>query len=411
MLLLAGWSQTDIAHRMSLSRPTISMIFRRMVKHGGLTKQIIDEMSDGEFVRMLYPTAGIVYKDGEAQLIIKRDRTAGLDYPDFTAMALRHLEERIEIADLFFDYYEDCLHRSTVPISRTEFYRGMKKTCDGLKRGDDATMIIPHKYGAEVQIDYSGPKAILTMSDGKPRCFEICVLVWPASYMTYGIFIPDQTTRSTCMAIGRAFEFFGCLPAVFVCDNAKSMVISHVKGREAVFQPSFAEFMHTLGVDVMPAPPRAPQLKSCVEDAVRRICTNVLPFMDFSQLRTLDEWNQNLMELINRNINQRQLRKTGKTREQLFNLYEKPAARPLVRSIPEFVEVIANQRIPRSYCVKVKGHGYSVPYNLIGQICDIKISPVTVCIYHQNKLVAEHPRSMKKAIHSSPNTARRTIMP
>lgn len=37
-------------------------------------------------------------------------------------------------------------------------------------------------------------------------------MIWAASYMTFAMVVPGQTTKCTCEAIGKAFQYFGYIP-------------------------------------------------------------------------------------------------------------------------------------------------------------------------------------------------------
>ncbi len=101
--------------------------------------------------------------------------------------------------------------------------------------------------------------------------------------------------------------------------------------------------------------------------------------------------NTDLRELVER-INNRPFQKIGGTRQSLFEELDKPALRPLPdqRFIPA---TWSTARVGPDYHVAVDRRLYSAPYNLNGRQVYIRRSPTTVEGYHENKVVAAHPRS------------------
>jgi transposase len=51
--------------------------------------------------------------------------------------------------------------------------------------------------------------------------------------------------------------------------------------------------------------------------------------------------------------------------------------------------------------VEVDGHYYSVPYILIKQQLDVRLSAQVVELFHKGTRVASHPRSLPKGRHST----------
>lgn len=96
-----------------------------------------------------------------------------------------------------------------------------------------------HPYGYEVCIDYCGQTWPYFDSKQHLRHGSVFVITWAASYMTFAMVVPGQTTKCTCEAIGKAFQYFGYIPYNLQFDNGTAAVVKHTVGAETIFNDSF----------------------------------------------------------------------------------------------------------------------------------------------------------------------------
>jgi hypothetical protein len=377
-----------------IDRNKVSNIKHILLKQDVTSIEQLNALTDAELTNLIYPSAVIIsdHITGEQIVTMLRKKNTDILYPNFKLLAQRRVEEHCQITELYYAYQESCEKMNKLALCRGTFFSGVKKFVDDITRGEDACLTLVHEYGLEIQVDYIDKYPTLTLGDGTRQEFVVFVMVWPASYYTFACFIPDHTTIQTCKAIGDGIKFFNARSFRLCPDNARSMVTSHKKGREAVLNPSFEDFMRRLGIDVQPTPVYSASSKSAVEYENRLIEERVFPHLDNDTRRTLREWNIWLMELVNEKINRTKLHRTGKTREQLYLEFEKPAARALDFAIPEYQEVVRSIRVPRTYMVEFDKHRYSVDHRLIGELVDLRASATTVRIFYQSRLIATYPR-------------------
>lgn len=393
LALTRGKTYTQLGYQYGISRVVISKFKAALKTAGYLNENVIKELTDDEIVKVFYPQGSIVIKEnGETSVVINRTGDNNYLPVDTDFYVQKILDEHITTEEAYHQYCDKCNQENLKEFSRANFFMKIKARSADYTRGQDAIMTLRYEYSDIVQIDYIGQKVTLTMEDGHKQDFVVCVLVWPASYYTFAIFIPNQSTEQTCFAVGEAYKFFNCLSQKIVPDNAKSMVLSHPIGREAIINPTFENYMNMMGIYVMPANVYKPTEKSAVEYENRLIKERVYPHIDKTTPKTLYQHNTDFIALINKYINQTVLRNCGKTRTQLFELYERPKARKLKGGVPEYEEVILAQRVPKTYHLKVNEHQYSVPFSCIGLLVDIHISATTVKFYHQRSLIAIFPR-------------------
>ena len=81
----------------------------------------------------------------------------------------------------------------------------------------------------------------------------------------------------------------------------------------------------------------------------------------------------------------------GVSRRDLFIDIDKPALRPLPVIVYEYAEW-KKARVNLDYHLELHGHYYSVPYGLIRQEVDGRITANAVELFHRAKRVAAHPR-------------------
>ena len=99
-------------------------------------------------------------------------------------------------------------------------------------------------------------------------------------------------------------------------------------------------------------------------------------------------------------LNARPFKKLPGSRQHLFETLDRPALRPLPVQPYEYAEW-KHARVNIDYHVDVEGHYYSVPYALVKQQLDVRLSAQVVELFYKGKRVASHRRSPLKGRHST----------
>ena len=107
---------------------------------------------------------------------------------------------------------------------------------------------------------------------------------------------------------------------------------------------------------------------------------------------SLAEANLAIRELLER-LNARPFKKLPGSRASWFAEIDRPALCPLPAEPYSYGEWRCNRKVSIDYHLEAERHYYSVPYRLIGERCDVRLSLSTVEIFHQGKRVASHLRS------------------
>jgi len=196
----------------------------------------------------------------------------------------------------------------------------------------------------------------------------------------------------------RAFTFFGGVPELIVPDNVKSGV-TRAHRYEPDLNPTYQEMAAHYGAAVVPARVRKPRDKAKVESAVLLVERWILARLrqqTFFSLAALNTAIHPLLEV----LNQRPFKKLPGSRLGLFETLERPALKPLPATPYEYAEW-KKARVNIDYHIEVDGHYYSVPYQLVRQQVEVRLTANCVECFYKGQRVSSHRRSTHKGRHTT----------
>jgi len=155
--------------------------------------------------------------------------------------------------------------------------------------------------------------------------------------------------------------------------------------------PPYQELACHYGTAVLPARVRRPRDKGKVENGVQQVGRRLLAPLRNCTFFSLTALNDALRELLTA-LNERPAPGLPAPRRELFVTRDQPALRPLPLH-PFEIAVWGKVRVHLDYHVPVDYHHYSVPYRLIGQKLDLRLTTYVVEIFSQGERVASHRRS------------------
>jgi len=201
------------------------------------------------------------------------------------------------------------------------------------------------------------------------------VAVWGASNYTYAEATLSQQLPDWIGSHTRAFQYFGCAPKAVVPDCLKGAV-NRACRYEPELNPTYAEMAEHYGICVLPARPVRPRDKAKVEAGVLVAKRWILAVLRHRTFYSLSELNRAIQELLQR-LNARALRKLKKTRRELFLAFDQPNALSLPEKPYEYAEWrVATVNI--DYHIEVERHYYSVPFRLIREKLDVRLTAHTL---------------------------------
>jgi len=258
----------------------------------------------------------------------------------------------------------------------------------------DVVMRHEHRAGEKLFIDFAGSTIpIVDRDTGVISHAQLFVAALGASSYTYAEAVPSQRLAPWVAAHVHCFDFLGGVPALLVPDNLHSAV-TKANRYEADLNRTYEDLADHYGCVVIPARPRKPRDKAKVEAAVGVAQRWILAALRNRTFFSLAEANAAIRERLDW-LNARPFRKLSGSRRSLFESLDKPALRPLPER-PFESGVWRKGTVNIDYHVEVDHHYYSVPYQLVRETADIRISASVVEFFVRGRRVASHVRSSER---------------
>lgn len=360
-------SVRQIAASISCSRSSVQRCLKRAAE-AGIGWPLPDALTDAELEARLYPKTPLL-----------NARPA----PDF-AVLHRELNRPGVTRMLLWQEYK-AAHPEGWQYS---------VFCDRYRRWlarQDPVLRLEHAPGEKLFVDYAGQTvAVINRYTGEERTAQIFVAVLGHSNYTYAEASWSQKLPDWLGSQARALEYLGGVPRAIVPDNLKSAV-SRAHRYEPELNPSYQDFAEHYGVAILPTRVRKPRDKAKVESGVLIVERWILARLRNRRFFSLGELNEAIAELLEE-LNRRPFQKLEGCRLSRFEQRDKPLLSPLPIRPYQFAEW-KTAKVHPDYHIEVQRAYYSVPYRLIGQRVDVRLSSHSVEVFHRSKPVASHPRA------------------
>jgi transposase len=256
-----------------------------------------------------------------------------------------------------------------------------------------------HKAGEKLFVDYAGQTMpVVDPSTGEVKEAQIFVATLGASNYTYAEATWTQSLPDWIASHIRAWEFIQGVTELTIPDNIKQGVTA-----ASYYEPDLNRTYHDLslyyGTAILPARVRKPKDKAKVENGVQGVEQRILAPLRHRTFFSLAELNQAIRELLIE-YNERPFQKLPGSRRTLFETVDKPALKPLPERRYEYAEW-KKAAVNIDYHVEVDGRYYSVPYQLVRQRVEVRLTSTIVECFHNGKRVASHIRSSRKGCHTT----------
>src|ERR1700757_2309900 len=194
-----------------------------------------------------------------------------------------------------------------------------------------------HAAGDKVFVDYSGKKiGIVDRETGIVREAEIFVAVLGASSYTYAEATWTQSLPDWIGSHVRTLAALGGVPEIVVPDNLKAAV-TRAHRYEPVLNRTYTDLAQHYGFAVIPARAAKPRDKAKVEVGVQVVERWMLARLRHHTFFALAEVNAALAPLLS-TLNARPFKKLPGSRQELFEILDRPALRPLPAQPYEYAE-------------------------------------------------------------------------
>jgi transposase len=372
----AGLSNRAIARACSISKETVKEYLAK-ASEAGLGWPLGEGLSEEGLENLLYPP--LIEVEGRRRV------------PDWAEVHQELKRKGVTRRLLWLEYKEgeaDSLGYSQF----CELYKRWAKALDPVMR-------LTHKAGEKLFIDYAGLTIPYVLgTTGEERKAEVFVATLGASSYTYAEAQASQAMDSWIGGHVRAFEFFGGVPEILVPDNTKTGVTSPCR-YEPDINPTYQDMAEHYGAAVIPTRVRRPRDKAKVESGVQVVEYWVSAPLRKRRFFSLEEINQAVGEKLGE-LNRREMRHLGKSRQELFEELDKPALKPLPERVYELAEW-KKAKVSIDYHVECGGHYYSVPYLLIHKDVEIRATEKVIEVFYKGKRVASHRREESRGRHST----------
>jgi transposase len=368
-----GLSEREIARSCRVSRSTVADYLRK-AQAAGLGWPEATTITEAQIDERLFPVQRIpnsVQRSlPDCQYIYDQLRT----YQKFNLTLSQLWVEYKEHHPDGYQYTQFC-----------DYYRHWRDKLDFCMRQE-------HRAGEKVFIDYSDGLSFVDAMSGEIISTQLFVAVWGASNYTYAEATLSQTLPEWIRSHVHALEYFQCAPHVLVPDNLKSGVSKACK-YEPELNPTYADLAEHYNCAVLPARPYRARDKAKVEVGVLIAQRWILAVLRKRTFFSLAELNAAIRECLER-LNSRLLHGLKKSRRELFETKDRPAALSLPQKPYEYAEWYkAKVNIDYHFEIGVDHHYYSVPYQLLHERLDVRLTATTVEAFRLGERVAAHIRS------------------
>jgi transposase len=261
----------------------------------------------------------------------------------------------------------------------------------GARSGEVVLWRPPVDPGQEAQVDYGYLGSWLDPRSGRRRrvwAFSM-VLSYSRHLFVYPVLVMDQA--AWVAAHVAAFEFFNGCPSRIILDNLKAGVI-----KPDLYDPklnrAYNELANYYGVLLDPARSFHPKDKPRIEAVQKYIRSSFYAARDFTSL-------EQMVSEARRWCNEVAGRRTpraleGGTPLQVFGAEEARALRALP-AVPFELATWSRPKVAPDAHVKVGATLYSVPWRLIGERLDARMTSELVRLYLHGEVVKTHPYQAK----------------
>ena len=248
-----------------------------------------------------------------------------------------------------------------------------------------------HLPGEKMFVDWAGQTVdIHNAQDGTISSAHLFVAVLGASNKTYSEGFANEKLPAWIEAHCHAYAFFQGVARVTVPDNLKTGVVQPCRYEPVVHQ-SYQEMANHYGTVIIPARIKKPRDKAKVETGVQIAQRQILAALRDRRFFSVGELNQAIVPLLAQ-LNAKPFQKLEGSRDSWFESMEKAHLLPLPAQTFELA-VWSKAKVNIDYHVVVETHFYSVPYSLVHQQVDVRLTEHTVEFFQAGKRIAAHVRS------------------
>lgn len=258
-------------------------------------------------------------------------------------------------------------------------------------------MRIQHKPGDAMEVDWAGTTIDIydpVTGDISPAYLFVAVL--SCSCFVYAEACPSMKSDVFINCHVHAYEYFGGVTRLLIPDNLKTGITKNTR-YETVIPRAYREMSDHYGTAIVPARVKHPDDKPNAEGSVKFATTWIIAALRNHHFFSLDEAQTAVAEKLEE-LNNRPFQKRIGNRRSAYENEEKAFMQPLP-VIPFEPAVWSTARVQNDYLINDGINKYSVPFDLIGEQVDIRITNKIVEVFFHGSRVASHTRAAKAQLN------------
>ena len=366
-----GDSIRSIALGVGSSRDTVSNVIR-LADAAGIEWPLGNDITNADIQDILCPG--------------KYAYASPYTLPDFAKIHVELAKKGVTLTLLHAEYCARVLATGGVPYQYTQFSEKYRRWACVTK----ATMRITHKPGDAMQVDWAGDPLYITDSvTGEKWPAYIFVAVLPCSWLTYAEACNNMKLENWLLCHIHAFTYFGGVTRLLIPDNTKTATTENSK-YDVVLNRSYQEMAEYYGTAVVPARVKKPDDKAAVEGSVRHASTWITAALRNETFFSLEEAQRAVIQKLE-DLNRAPFKKKPGCRSSAYEEEERAWMIPLPAR-PYEPSTWKHLKVGTDYLVTDGRNKYSVPYDLIGQTVDVRLTRNMVEIFFGGSRVAMHVR-------------------
>ena len=374
-LLRLRWEQQlpqrVIANSLRLGRASVSDYLSR-ARRAGLTWPLPDALDDAGLEALLFPSLPNAPSDQRP-------------VPDWSAVHRDLRRPNVTLALLWGGIPRGNDRRIRIFM--------VLRSVSRVDRAAEADAAPGAYCGERLFVDFAGhAMEVIDAATGEIQRAEIFVAVLGASSFIYAEATASQALADWIGAHVNALTTLGGVPRQIVSDNLKAG-ITKACFYEPTVNRTYADMASHYRTAIIPARPYKPRDKAKVEVGVQVVQRWILARLRNRRFFSLAELNRAIRELVDQ-PNDRPMRGWGTTRRALFEQLDRPALQSLPPTPYEYADW-KRCRVNLDYHIEIAKHFYSVPFRLLRQEVEARVTAKTVEIFHRGKLVATHLRNLR----------------
>jgi len=365
-----GYTQRQIAASAHCSRDTIREVIK-LAAERDLNWPLDPAITNNMLHSLFYP---------------ERTNLSGRKEPDYQYIHNELAKDGVTLTLLWSEYCESCRSEGTIPYMSTQFCDKYRKWA----RLTKATMRIKHKPGNAIMVDWAGSTFDIHDSvTGEVIPAYVFVSVLPCSCYAYVEPCLDMKSETWITCHVNMYDYFGGATRLLIPDNLRVGVISNTR-YETVLNKSYNEMAEYYDTAVIPARVDHPQDKSGAEGTVKHTSTWIIASLRNKKFFSMHELKEAVSEKLEE-FNTKDFKKREGSRRTAFLNEEKQFLKPLP-STPYEPAVWTKATVQRDYLITDGKNKFSVPFDLIGEEIDLRLTRNTIEAFYHGSRVSSHPR-------------------